>query len=97
MGCIFAEALNRAVLLKGKDSADQMRLIIMARGYPSDAFIHTIQNPHIVEFMAKFKDLKARPLSALLPTASEQGRQFFDYLMNYGLSWSIHQQIGIHV
>ncbi len=36
VGCIFAEALNRAVLFKGKDSADQMRLIMLNRGTGSN-------------------------------------------------------------
>ena len=81
---MFAEALNRAVLLKGKDSADQMRLIIQMRGFPTPTFIQTIHNPHIVEFLNKFKDCKARTLEAILPTASEQGRQFFDYLTSFG-------------
>ncbi len=63
-----------------------MRLIILGRGYPPDAFIHSIRNPHIVDFMAKFRQCGPRALSTLLPTASEPARQFFDYLTSYGAS-----------
>jgi hypothetical protein len=72
-------------LFKGKDSADQMRLIILSRGYPSEAFITTLQNPYSTQFLRRFQEYQPRALELLLPTASEQGRQFFDYLLNYGL------------
>ncbi|KAK9684815.1 hypothetical protein RND81_10G234700 [Saponaria officinalis] len=69
VGCIFAELLGRQPIFPGKDSLDQLKLIINLLGTPRDSDLEFITNSRILNFLKSQPFIPKTSLSSLYPNA----------------------------
>lgn len=72
VGCIFGELIARMPLFKGKDHLDQIRQILEVIGAQTGSDLDWLGQgcDSARRFVAKFRDLKGRSWTAVLPDAS---------------------------
>ncbi|KAK9670185.1 hypothetical protein RND81_13G183900 [Saponaria officinalis] len=69
VGCIFAELLGRKQIFPGKDSLDQLKLILNLLGTPRDSDLKFITNSRILNFLKSQPFTPKTSLSSLFPNA----------------------------
>ncbi|WJX37414.1 Cyclin-dependent kinase 7 [Trifolium repens] len=69
VGCIFAEILGRKPIFPGKDSLDQMKLIVNVLGNQHESDLEFIDNPKAKGFIKLLPYTQGTPFSHLYPQA----------------------------
>jgi mitogen-activated protein kinase 1/3 len=69
VGCIFAEILGRKPIFPGKDSLDQMKLIVNVLGSQHESDLEFIDNPKAKRFIKLLPYTQGTPFSHLYPLA----------------------------
>jgi mitogen-activated protein kinase 1/3 len=69
VGCIFAEILGRKPIFPGKDSLDQMKLIVNVLGSQHESDLDFIHNPKAKGFIKLLPYTQGTPFSRLYPQA----------------------------
>lgn len=83
IGCIFAELLDRKPLFPGKDSAEQIELILTILGTPKIEDIYKEGRLNSREIIYKYGKIEKQPWKEILPKAPEDALDLLEKMLKF--------------
>lgn len=83
IGCIFAELLDRKPLFPGKESSEQIELILTILGTPKIEDIYKEGRSNSRELIFKYGKIDKQPWKEILPNAPEDALDLLDKMLKF--------------
>jgi len=83
IGCIFAELLDRKPLFPGKESAEQIELILSILGTPKIEDIYKEGRSNSRELIYKYGKIEKVPWKEILPNSSEDALDLLEKMLKF--------------